>query len=80
MERVNIQFEESTIRQGKLIAALENKSFPAVVRDAMTAYLKTRKDVEGQVRDIMYMDDEAFNAAMSESFEKFDGAYKKLAE
>lgn len=80
MERVNIQFEESTIRKGKLVAALENKSFPAVVRDAMTAYLETKKDVEEQVRDIMYMDDDAFDAAMGKSFEKFDGAYKKLAE
>lgn len=80
MERVNIQFEESTIRKGKLIAALENKSFPAVVRDAMTAYLETKKDVEEQVREIMYMDDSAFDDAVNKSFEKFDGAYKKLAE
>lgn len=80
MERVNIQFEESMIKKGKLIAALENKSFPAVVRDAMSAYLETKKDVAEQVRDILYMDDDAFDAAVSKSFEKFDGAYKKLAE
>ncbi len=80
MKRLNVQFEEHVLQQVKLVAAVENKSVAAVLRDATKAYLATKTDLKQKLDEIIYANDADFNEAMNQSFSQFDSVYKKLAE
>lgn len=80
MERVNIQFEENTLKKIRLVATVENKSVAAVLREAAHAYLSTKSDLKEKIDDVLRASDAEFDAALEESFTEFDYTYKKLAE
>jgi metal-responsive CopG/Arc/MetJ family transcriptional regulator len=80
MERINIQFEETMLKKIKLVAAVENKSIAAVLRDAAHAYLSTKTDLKEKIDDILRVSDSAFDTAMEQSFTDFDSTYTTLAQ
>ncbi len=80
MKRLNVQLDDQMVQQLKLVAVLEQKSVAALMREATIAYLATKKDIKKKVAEVIYADDASFDAAMEESFQKFDSVYKKLAE
>ncbi|PKL80678.1 MAG: hypothetical protein CVV27_00115 [Candidatus Melainabacteria bacterium HGW-Melainabacteria-1] len=80
MKRLNVQLEDQTLQQLKLLAVVEKKSVAAVMREAALAYLATKKDLKKKVAEIVYADDADVEVAMNESFKTLGGLYKKLAE
>lgn len=79
MKRLNVQLEDKTVQQLKLVAVREKKSVSAIMREATMAYLATKKEMKKKAKQ-HYADDIAVDAAMTDSFKTLGRLYQKLAD
>lgn len=81
MKALNIKVEEDLYEKLRASSFVQKKPMAVIIREYIQLGLEKEKEfLKEQSSKNSEIDDEVFNLAMKESFKRFDGVYKKLAQ
>ena len=81
MKALNIKIDETAYEKLRAYSFVQKKPMTVIIREYIESGLENQKEsFKKETSKILEIDDDVFQNAMKESFEKFDDVYKKLAQ
>lgn len=81
MKSLHIQIDEKLYEQVKLMSFVEKKPMASFVRELLKGAVdKNKETTKEKVALVLEADDDAFEEAMKNSFDRHEEVYRKLAQ